>query len=33
MNMYKTLQGSIVTKNLTKLFEQIIDFYEVRVYK
>ena len=30
--MYKTLQGSILTKNLIKLFEQVIDFYEVRVY-
>ena len=30
--MYKTLQGSILTKNLIKLFEQVIDFYEVGVY-
>jgi hypothetical protein len=29
LNIYKTLQGSIFTKNLTKLFEQVIDFYEV----
>ena len=29
---YMTLQGSTVTKNLTKLFEQVIDFFEVRFY-
>ena len=31
-NMSKTLQGSIVRKNWIKLFEQVIDFFEVRVY-
>ena len=28
--MYKTLQGSMATKNLTKLFEQVIVLCEVR---
>ena len=32
LNMYKALQESIVGKNLIKLFQQVIDFYEVRVY-
>ena len=32
LNISKTLQGSIVRKNWIKLFEEVIDFYEVRVY-
>ena len=32
INVNKTLQRSIVTKHLTKLFKQVIDFSEARVY-
>jgi hypothetical protein len=31
-NMYKTSQGSIVTKKFIKQLKQVIDFCEVRVY-
>ena len=29
---YKTLQESIITKNLIKILQQVIDLYEVRIY-
>ena len=32
LKIYKTLKGSIATKNIIKLLQQVIDFYEVGVY-